>query len=168
VWLDTNLTGRRAERQGAWLSRTLQTLDEAPAVAATLVFTHHPPFTNGVDRHGHEAVRFDLLPRIRRSRKAVALISAHVHGYERFDLDGMALIVSGGGGGPRVEYRTDGAQSLAPAALDAPERRPLHYLVVRDTGEVLTIAARCLTGSVGCPSSGVLDSVALPFPSLAR
>jgi 3',5'-cyclic AMP phosphodiesterase CpdA len=66
VWLDSNLTGRRATRQAEWLARTLTELEEAPGIAGTLVFIHHPPVTNGVDRSGHESVRDELLPVIRR------------------------------------------------------------------------------------------------------
>jgi hypothetical protein len=163
VWLDSNLTGRAAARQSEWLRGTLLTFDRSSEVACTLVFSHHPPFTNGVDRHGHESVRSDLLPPIRGSSKTVAVISAHVHGYERFELQGLAFIVSGGGGGPRVRYRTGHDQSLRPATptLDTAAARPLNYLVIRDDGRELRVTARCLLGSPGCPPSGVLDQVGL-------
>lgn len=173
VWLDTNLTGRAAARQAAWLEATLALLDGAPSIAGTLVFTHHPPFTNGVDRRGQDGARADILPLVRCSKKALALISAHVHGYERFELDGLSLIVSGGGGGPRVDYRTHGERSLTPAtpSLDTPLPRPLHYLVLRDTGTDLLTTARCLDGSRGCPTTGILDETRMPVPrtpSVAR
>jgi 3',5'-cyclic AMP phosphodiesterase CpdA len=164
VWLDSNLSGRAAARQSEWLRRTLLALDRSADVTYALIFSHHSPFTNGVDRHGHLALRRELLPWIRASAKAVAVLSAHVHGYERFDLQGLSLIVSGGGGGPRVRYRTGAAQSLPPATptLDTPAVRPLNYLVVRDDGNELQVTARCLAASPGCPQSGVLDQIALP------
>jgi hypothetical protein len=170
VWLDTNLEGRAAKRQSDWLSQTLGELDRAPEVAAILVFSHHPALTNGVDRHGHEAVDGELLPRIRRSTKALALFSAHVHGYERFAPDGPTLIVSGGGGGPRVAYRTGKQRSATPAspALGGASPRPLHYLVVRDSGTDLVVTAWCLAASRGCPKDGVLDHVRLSPRSPAK
>jgi hypothetical protein len=163
VWLDTNLEGRAAARQADWLGRTLGALDRAPEIAATLVFSHHPAVTNGIDRHGHEEVQQDLLPRIQHSRKALALFSAHVHGYERFAYDRLTLFVSGGGGGPRVAYRTGREQSLAPASahLTTAAPRPFHYVVVRDSGTELIVTARCLAGSRGCPGDGVLDQIRL-------
>jgi hypothetical protein len=165
VWLDTNLTGRRAARQAAWLDRTLDELDGTPEIAGVLVFTHHPPFTNGVARQGQKGAREQLLPLVRRSRKALVLLSAHVHGYERFDLGGLVLVVTGGGGGPRVEYRTGREQSLPPATsrLATPVPRPLNYLVVRDTGGGLAVTTRCLAESRGCPPGSVLDEVRLPW-----
>lgn len=161
VFLDSNLTGRVARRQAEWLSRALDALDADPGVDATLVFSHHPPFTNGVARHGLTSFREDLLPDIACSRKALVLFSAHVHGYERFDVDGLNLIVSGGGGGPRVHYRTGSETSLAPASprLATSLARPLHYVVVTPRASTLSITTRCLEGSPGCPPDGVLDSL---------
>jgi hypothetical protein len=163
VWLDTNLEGRAAARQAEWLGRTLGALDRAPEVAATLVFAHHPALTNGIDRHGHGGVQRDVVPHLLRSRKALALFSAHVHGYERFTRDHLTLFVSGGGGGPRVAYRTGQEQSAAPASahLTTASPRPLHYVVVRESGTELIVTARCLAGSRGCPPSGVLDQSSL-------
>jgi acid phosphatase type 7 len=163
VWLDTNLEGRAAKRQGEWLSHTLEKLERAPEIAAILVFSHHPALTNGVGRLGHEGVSGDLLPRIRRSRKALALFSAHVHGYERFARDDLALVVSAGGGGPRVAYRTGQDQSATPASakLDDASPRPLHYVVIRDSGTELLVTAKCLAASRGCPPDGVLDRLRL-------
>jgi 3',5'-cyclic AMP phosphodiesterase CpdA len=163
VWLDTNLEGRAATRQGAWLARTLATLDQAPDIEAIIAFSHHPALTNGIARYGHEGLRRDLLPSLQRSKKALALFSAHVHGYERFALDELTLIVSGGGGGPRVAYRTGRDQSAAPASPDLgdPSPRPFHYVVVRDSGTDLIVTTRCLARSNGCPANGVFDEIRL-------
>jgi hypothetical protein len=168
VWLDSNLSGWRAAKQAEWLGQTLALLDATRDIAGTLVFTHHPRATNGVGRDGHPGVRTRLWPALTRSTKLVALVSAHVHGYERLEHEGIPLIVSGGGGGPRVSYRTGSARSLPPQVLDRSDPRPLHYLVVRDAGDHVSITARCLDGSVGCPENGELDRLDLPLPPAPR
>ncbi len=163
VFLDSNLSGRAAERQSSWLDRTLTLLDLEPRVRAILLFSHHPPYTNGVARDGTPLVRQALLPRLVRAKKGLALFAAHVHGYERFaEEQGRTVVITGGGGGPRVRYRV-GARPLLGPEPESPAPRPLHYVVLEDQGTALRITARCLRTDPAC-KNGMLDDVSLPFP----
>jgi Icc-related predicted phosphoesterase len=163
VFLDSNLSGRAAERQSDWLDRTLTLLDRDPGVRAILLFAHHPPYTTGVARAGTPLVSEELLPRLVRAKKGLALFAAHVHGYERYSLEqGRAVVITGGGGGPRVRYRV-GARPLAGPKPESPLPRPLHYVVLEDEGAALRVTARCLRTEPSC-KSGVLDDVSLPLP----
>jgi hypothetical protein len=163
VFLDSNLSGRAAERQNEWLERTLGLLDRDPGVRAILMFSHHPPYTTGVARAGTPLVSDELWPRFARASKALVLFAAHVHGYERFlPEQGRSVVITGGGGGPRVRYRV-GGRSLAGPAPASPAPRPLHYVVLEDHDTSLRVTARCLRTDPSC-KHGVLDDVSLPFP----
>jgi len=165
VLLDSNLTGRAAERQLAFVERTVAAFDADARVHGVLFFTHHPPFTNGVHRAGEPSVEHEIFPRFVASAKARVFFSGHVHGYERFTLAGRTLVVSGGGGGARVHYRVGAQQSLPPAegSPSGAAKRPLNYVIVRDTGRELVLVARCLGSDPAC-RDGTLDEARIPLP----
>jgi hypothetical protein len=130
-----------------------------------LVFTHHPPFTQGVGRHPDEFVVEHLLPPFLASPKAKVMFSAHVHGYERFGFANAdkIFVVTGGAGGPRVEYE-------APPVGDERTQyrhphlglRPFNYVRIQLLADALDVETKCLGSDNGC-TNGKLDafSVAL-------
>jgi hypothetical protein len=167
VFLDSNLSGLAEKRELAWLDRLLTRFDGDPSVRAVVAFTHHPPYTNGIAREGTPLVRDHVLPRLEQSTKGLLLLTAHVHGYERFPMnEGVTVVVSGGGGGPRVGYRVGSARSRLPAwpsKGESPAARPLHYVVLEDAGRTLRLTARCLRTDPAC-QRGPMDELALPMP----
>lgn len=169
IFLDSNLQHdtRRAAEQTRWLERQLAKLDADASVRAVLLLSHHPPFTSGKNRHGDEYMRHVVVPRMRSSRKGVVLLSGHVHGYERFEIGDRTFVVSGGGGGPRVEYLPPSGGTPAPAYVHRhPGFRPLNYLVIRDQGTRLDFSVRCLPepgDESSCPN-GRLDSFSVALP----
>jgi len=166
VWLDSNLTGAAARAQASWFSRMLAAFEGDPFTRGVIAFTHHPPYTNGKQRSGDDYVRSQLLPSFLRAHKTVAMMSGHVHGYERFQIDGRAFVVSGGAGGPRVEYRTGPELEPPPAYVTADGRpRAFHYVVVQDSNERLDFTVKCLKLDARC-NDGILErfSLALPAP----
>lgn len=83
--------------QGAWLTAGLADAKAAPAHRASVIVLHRPFATCSdnaqlVDeRLAYASVFADT---------GVALVlQAHVHGYERFELDGVTYVTTGGGGG---------------------------------------------------------------------
>jgi hypothetical protein len=68
----------------------LESFDEDQSIKGIIVFTHVPPYTNsplhGVSG-GDEKVREDFLLLFcsNKMKKTIAFISAHAHGYERFE-----------------------------------------------------------------------------------
>jgi predicted MPP superfamily phosphohydrolase len=167
VFLDSNLSGTAGKRELAWLERILTGFERDPSVRAVVAFTHHPPHTNGVEREGTPLVQDEILPRLERSTKGVLLVAAHVHGYERFPAEeGVTVVITGGGGGPRVGYRVGAARSKLPAwprEGESPAARPLHYVVLEDRGATLRLTARCLRTDPACPR-GLMDEHELPLP----
>jgi 3',5'-cyclic AMP phosphodiesterase CpdA len=164
VWLDSNLNGPDAEEQTRWFEAVLGKFERDTSIRGVLVFTHHPAYTNGHGREADAYVRSALLPSFFRANKTVALLSAHVHGYERFSVEGKAFIVSGGGGGPRVEY--DPAPDGTPAPVYAPPSRApraLHYLVITTEQDALQVEVKCLSFGALC-QDGRLETFSLPLP----
>lgn len=160
VWLDSNLRGHEANRQTGWFDAILRSFERDPELRGVVVFTHHPAYTNGIDRRSDRYVLHELAPRFQSSPKARLFVSGHVHGYERFEFQGRAFVVSGGGGGPRVSYRQ--GPHRAAFVSDSPGPRPLHYLTLSITETALQVLAKCLPGD-GCGSDGVLDEFQLPL-----
>jgi len=164
VWLDSNLEGSDAEQQARWFEALLTEFDRDTEIRGVLVFTHHPAYTNGHGREPDAYVRSALLPAFLRANKTVALLSAHVHGYERFSVEGKAFIVSGGGGGPRVKY--DRAPEGTPAPVYSPpgrEQRAFHYLVIAEGQDSLQVEVKCLSLGAVC-RDGQLETFSLALP----
>jgi predicted MPP superfamily phosphohydrolase len=147
IWLDSNLTGDAATEQLRWFEATLAGYERDPQVRGVLAFAHHPPFSNARHQERTRPVLSGLLGPFCAAGKTLALLSGHVHGYERFQLRGKTFIVSGGAGGPRVSYRT-GADAPHPPAYTAVDGQPraFHYLVLEATAERLCFDVKCLAG----------------------
>lgn len=158
IWLDSNLEGAAASNQTAWFGRALASFDASPDVTAIVVFTHHPPYTNGKGRKPEPYVARRVLPPFFAARKTVAMMSGHVHGYERFQVGGRAFIVSGGGGGPRVTYAVGADAPFAPAYVTGTGvRRPFNYVVIEPLSDALRFTVKCLKSERQC-ESGILET----------
>jgi len=162
IWLNTNLRGQQRKQQTTWFEHAMARF-ETQRLRGVLVFTHHPPYTNGEGRSGHPYVVSAIVPRFLRSPLSVAMLSGHVHGYERFDTAGKAFIVSGGAGGPRVGYRV-GKDAAFPAAYESSSSgpRPFNYVVITDRRDHLHCAVKCLEPHADC-HAGLLEEFDLPL-----
>lgn len=164
IWLDSNLHGRKARAQDRWYRDTLAAFECSPSTRAVLVFTHHPPFTNGAHRHPEAYVVDRVLPPFLASPKAQVMLSGHVHGYERFTQGGKTFVVSGGAGGGRVEYE-------APPPGDERTQyrhphlgpRPFNYVRIEIGTDALRFETKCLVIDNGC-TNGKLDSFSVALP----
>lgn len=165
VFLDSNevpLGAARWTEQEAWLGETLATLDSAAAVRGVLVFAHHPPYTNSTVTPDEAHVQRTFVPPFLAARKTLAMVSGHVHSYERFVEGGKTFLVTGGGGGPRVKLAR-GARRRHPEDLfDGPDVRHFHFLLGIPSKSALDIEVR------GLEKRGeafrTLDRFTLPWP----
>jgi hypothetical protein len=108
VFLDSNageLDPSAWSAQRSWYESALDRLENDDRVRGVLVFLHHAPFTNSsiVDDDVHVLDAF--VPGFMKSRKTLAMLTGHAHGYERFERQGKAFVVTAGGGGPRSALR---------------------------------------------------------------
>jgi 3',5'-cyclic AMP phosphodiesterase CpdA len=160
VFLDSNPSAHtRAEwqEQLGWFSGVLETSDADAACRGTVVFVHHPPFTNSAVTRGNEIVRRAFVEPFVRAKKTRVMLSGHVHSYERFEHGGKTFVVSGGGGGPRVrlvgEARSRHRDFYRPTSSS---RRPCHYLSIAVSTRSLSIEAIGL--EKGCRSFGPMET----------
>lgn len=101
------LNGMVAWRSGAdraWLEKTLAEADDEKDLVWRIVVVHFGPWSSGP--HGNNALLHDAgIPAMLRSHKVDIVISGHDHIYERGFAQGLAYIVSGGGGAPTYRIK---------------------------------------------------------------
>lgn len=83
--------------QGKWLEGKLADAKAKPGYRFSVVWMHRPLVSCGDGGH-KDAERKTLLP-IFTANGVKLVIQAHMHGYERFEMDGITWVTSGGGGG---------------------------------------------------------------------
>jgi 3',5'-cyclic AMP phosphodiesterase CpdA len=163
VFLDSNVSAQsRSDRQEQiqWFARVLDEADRDAACRGTLVFVHHPPFTNSSVSRGSAVVRRFFLRPFMSAKKTQAMVSGHVHSYERFEQAGKTFLVSGGGGGPRVRLFAE-RRRRHPDLYRAPSgsRRPCHYLLVGLIERALSVEVIGL--EKGCASFATMEAFEL-------
>jgi hypothetical protein len=87
-------------------------------------------------------------------------VTGHAHAYERFEECGRTFVVSGGGGGPRVELLS-GAEARHRDLHTAGSPRPFHYLLVEQDASGARVTVRGL--DKGETEARVIDRFELPF-----
>ncbi len=132
VFLDSNLRWLPASKwreQLAWYERELSRLDEDPTIRGVMVFLHHPPYTNSTVTSDERHVQRNFVPPFVRAGKTLAMVSGHVHSYERFERGGKTFVVTGGGGGPRVRLATGARRRHQDDLFAGPPVRPFHFMM---------------------------------------
>src|SRR5690606_14289622 len=95
--LDTEMSIAPESEQGLWLVRRLGEISGRAGYRASVVFLHRPLVTCG-DKTQDDAARNGWAP-IFAAHKVRLVVQGHMHGYERFELDGITYLTTGGGGG---------------------------------------------------------------------
>jgi 3',5'-cyclic AMP phosphodiesterase CpdA len=145
IFLDSNRSRMAAwAEQEAWFRDQLLNADGDARVSAVIVFVHHPPFTNSRVSGDDRDVRTTLVPPFMNAKKSRAMISGHVHSYERFERNGKVFIVSGGGGGPRASLHAGARRRHHDDLYGGAHLRPFHYLRVTPRENELLVEARGL------------------------
>ncbi len=131
IFLDSNESemgedGWELERN--WLNTTVDIFDTSSAVKGIIIFDHHPPFTNSLVTGDEINVQSNFLPAYLHSNKTLLFISGHAHTYERFFIKGKMFVVSGGGGGPRVDLKIGEDEHKDLYDYNSP--RPFNYLLI--------------------------------------
>lgn len=165
VVLDSNaddLSATEWNEQRAWLARTLASFDADRTVSGVIVALHHPPYTNSTYTGDESMVQRDLVPPFAHARKTLAMLSGHVHSYERFTHDDKTYVVSGGGGGPRAPLATGSDRRHPDDLFDGPVQRDFHFTVYTIGPDGVHAEVR------GLPRGGArwqpMDHFELPWP----
>lgn len=100
VWfhvLDTEQPIEPGTPQGAWLTAGLAEVAQKPGFRASILVMHRPLVTCG-DNAQNDGARKAYASTLAQY-KVPFVIQAHIHGYERFEIDGITYLTTGGGGG---------------------------------------------------------------------
>lgn len=165
VALDSNmrfLSRVSWERQRDWFAGELERADSDPEIRGVLVLVHHPPYTNSTVTQDEIHVQETFVPPFQRAGKTMAMLSGHVHSYERFFRSGKTYVVAGGGGGPRVRLAEGGRRRHEDDLFEGPAVRHFHYLLCSLGDDGIGVAMK------GIPKGGrdfePLDRFSLPWP----
>lgn len=135
--------------QVTWLRRQLAEVDASSTERGAIAFVHQSPYTQSPWVEADQYDARELSDELLRSRRGLALISAHAHGFERYRYrrseNGAGspkyFLVSAGGGGPRPDRPRRGAAADL-SRLGWP--RPLHYLILKQSAERVLVTVHAL------------------------
>jgi Icc-related predicted phosphoesterase len=168
IFLDSNvrwLPASRWQEQIDWYGQELERFEHDPQIAGVLVLLHHPPYTNSLLTSDELHVQRAFVPAFMRARKTLAMISGHVHSYERFERAGKTFLVTGGCG-PRIKLATGARRRHHDDLFDGPARRYFHFLRFTPSATGLTVEMRGLREhESGCET---LDHFASPWVPSAQ
>ncbi|AKU93993.1 Purple acid phosphatase [Labilithrix luteola] len=126
-------------RARSWLENALKEADSEPGLVWRIVVVHHSPWSSGP--HGNNARLLDAkIPALLRAHKVDLIVAGHDHIYERGFADGLAYVISGGGGAPLYRIR-----SRSPSARRAESVH--HFVEVEATPSALRLSAERVDGS---------------------
>lgn len=100
VWfhvLDTEAAIEPGTPQGEWLGAGLAEVSKLAGFRASILVMHRPLVTCG-DNAQNDGARKAYASALLQY-KVPLVIQAHIHGYERFEIDGVTYLTTGGGGG---------------------------------------------------------------------
>jgi hypothetical protein len=149
--LDTNrrvLSSNEWQAQRQAFQAALMGAERDATIDHVLAFGHHPPLTNGLRHHPDRGVYDAFVEPFLNCSKTRAFFSGHVHAYERFDVQGRYLIVTGGGGGPRARCRR-GRWQRYKSEVELTHPHPLHYVRLEATPNRIVAVVRCRSEESG-------------------
>jgi acid phosphatase type 7 len=100
IWfhvLDTEQPIEPTTPQGTWLTAGLAEVAAMPGFRASILVMHRPLVTCGDNAQNDGARKAYASTLVQ--YKVPIVFQAHIHGYERFEIDGITYITTGGGGG---------------------------------------------------------------------
>ena len=159
VMLDSNfgpLSDVQWNEQRRWFETILKRFDEERSVEGVLVFLHHAPFTNSTTVKDDVHVQEAFVRPFAASKKTLAMLTGHAHGYEHFVSEGKTFIVTGGGGGPRFPLLQGAERRHVDDKYDGPPVRPFNFVELgfRDGG----LHADVIGLPKGCRSFCIIES----------
>jgi Icc-related predicted phosphoesterase len=165
IFLDSNvrrLPVAQWRKQVRWYQQELQRFEQMPDIRGVLVLLHHPPYTNSILVSDDLTVQRAFVPPFMQARKTLAMVSGHVHSYERFTRTEKTFLVTGGGGA-RSKVYTDWRRRHLDDGFDGPSLRGFHFLLLTPLSTRLEIEMRGLQQQHG--GFETLDCFTLPWAS---
>lgn len=138
--------------QGIWLTQSLADAAAKPGFRASVVYFHKPWVTCG-DKSEDSTARQQFEP-IFDQHGVRLVIQAHMHGYERFDLNGRTFLTTGGGGGALEDVN---------ANIDRPTCAQRVSAGAFRHGVVIDVDATSFSGTVIDEMGVVRDTFSVPI-----
>jgi 3',5'-cyclic AMP phosphodiesterase CpdA len=163
--LDSNrrfLSSSLWEEQARWYAEEIARADRDSQTRGTLVLLHHPPYTNSSVTSDELHVQRFFVPPFQVARKTLAMLSGHVHSYERYERGGKTFLVTGGGGGPRIRLKTGSRKRHRDDLFAGPAVRFFHYLMAALAPSGIEVEMRGLRK--GENRFETMDRFLLPWP----
>ena len=154
-----NLSENKWSEQREWFKNELKYYDSDSEVKGIIVCLHHPPYSNSIVTGDNINVQNAFVQPFLNSKKTMAMITGHVHTYERFIKKGKTFIISGGGGGPRVLLKT--GPNTHKDLVNLPSPRPFNYLLLYQESAGIKIVVKGL--NKGSAHFYKLDDFSIPF-----
>ena len=140
--------------QATWLESRLAQVEQEPGYRFSVLFLHRPLWSCGDSDDNPAALEY--FQPIFAAHKVPIVLAAHMHGYERFELDdGLTLVVTGGGGGLIGNIDENLARPYCGARVAA---APAFHAMVFDVGP------GTLTGRAIDESGAEIDSFTKAVP----
>jgi len=165
---ESNAASAQEQAQDQWIRTQLDSIP--PDVDYVFVALHRPPYTALTDAvHKPRPMQIALSKlveaRQQNSRAHIIVIAGHVHNYERYQHNGVAYIVSGGGGAAPVKF-TRAADDLYPqnplfGKNDPANEDQYHYCVFTVDHSKLSFQMMKLVSKANGASFEARDSFAM-------
>lgn len=165
IFLDSNVRRLPAvqwREQLHWYIKELQRFEQRSDIQGILVLLHHPPYTNSTLVSDDIEVQRSFVPPFMQARKTLAMVSGHVHSYERYTRAEKTFLVTGGGGA-RSKLYTGRLRRHHDDCFDGPPLRGFHFLLLTPFSTRLEIEMRGLQQRHG--GFETLDSLSIPWVS---
>ena len=156
VWffsIDTEQPIDPASVQGQWLVSELADASKKPGYRFSVVFMHRPLLTCGDTGDNPAATQY--YEPIFKQYGVPLVIQAHMHGYERFEYNGITYVTSAGGGGRMGDVNGNATRSYCNSRVVS---GPFFHGVVFDIG------AGAITGTTIDDQGAVRDTFTKPVP----
>ena len=128
--------------QNRWLEETLAAAEKDVGIRHVILTCHHAPYTNAVSHGDSRDVQNHFLKRL--TPKVHIVLTGHVHSYERFLIDGVQYVVSGGGGAPLFQINVEHPRHKGDLCPLGDAYRPAHYCRFEIDGPRLRCEVRML------------------------
>lgn len=146
--LDTEEPLVQGSPQGQWLEGALAQALTAPGFRTSVLYFHRPIYTLGDAADEPETRAY--IESIVQPNKVKLILTGHMHGYERFLVNGVTQIVTGGGGGAIGDVSKNandpGRASYAATRQAAAAR--FHFLQVDVTSDKVSAKAIANNGDM--------------------
>lgn len=156
VWffaLDTEQSLAEGSEQWKWFAKSLADAAGKPGHRLSVVYFHRPAVTCG-DTSDDAVLTAQLTPLLKQY-KAPIVLQAHMHGYERFEIDGLTYITTAGGGGLMGDVDGGSGRSIC---KDRVKAGPYKHAMIFD------VAGDKLTGEAIDETGAVIDSFTKTLP----